>query len=190
MSDEREKLSREEVDEAFDFGDKTLNKYEEEALLPKGEYDLEIVKFSREVKVLTEENMSESDRKRGALVGERIPYIQTKYVHAKDKNGKMEEKFRGRRWDKLYWDLRREETRDELSKLYRCLGYDGAYVPKFLEAEFVNAEKKGRVGRFYIGEFTDSDTRSKKNSDPRPVVPNAKDKKQRTADAAAGEVEL
>ena len=184
-------LSKAEEEELFKFDDKTLDDYEEDALIDKGEYVLEADNFKRGVKVLTEENMSEADHKNGNQIGDRIPYATVVLRHKKDKNGNIDAKLMGRRYDMFYWDLRKESTRDDVGQIYRNLGFEGAYAPKYQKDEFIRGAGKDETrafGLFYIGRYTDSQTKRDKNSKPK-LVNDTKTKKQEKKDAK-GPVEL
>lgn len=175
------------TDEDFNF-DRTLDDYEEEALIDKGEYMLQIDSFRRAVKIPTA-----ADLKEGQIVGERVPYVTVNLRHARDAKGKIVEKFRGRRYDMLFWDLRKESTRDEIGRFYRHFGYSGAYTPKYQKAEFFDTDNEGKdvgkTGLFYIGRYTDKDGHDK-NSRPK-IQDDKKRKKGEAADAAkATEVEF
>lgn len=193
MSEDQEKsgLSKAEEDELFRFDDKTLDDYEEDALIDKGEYDLEVDQFKRGVKVITEENMTDNDRKIGRKVGDRVPYATWVLRHRKDKNGNIDPKLMGRRYDLFYWDLLREETRDDVGALYRAFGFEGAYVPRYSKDEFIRGEGKDEVrvhATFYISRYTDSQTKRERNGKPK-LVNDTKTKKQEKKDAK-GPVEL
>ena len=188
---EENKMSQVAEDKVFSFDDKTLDNYEEDVLIDKGEYSLETDNFKRGVKVLTEENMSDADRRNGNKVGDKIPYANVVLRHMKDKNGKIDPSLMGRRYDMFYWDLRKESTRDDIGQLYRGLGFNGAYVPRYTEDEFIKGSGKSesrRSGTFYIGRYTDSETKRDKNSRPK-LINNTKTKKQEKRDAK-GPVEL
>ena len=178
-------------DELFRFNDKTLDNYEEDALIDKGDYPLEVDNFKRGVKVLTEENMTDTDRKTGNKPGDRIPYATIVLRHKKDKNGKIEPNLMGRRYDMFYWDLRKESIRDDIGQMYRGLGFSGVYVPAYHKSEFVHGSGKDETrvfGTFYIGRYNDSQTKRDKNSKPK-LINDAKTKKQEKKDAK-GPVEL
>jgi hypothetical protein len=181
MSEEKQGLSQAEIDAVFSFDNKTLDDYEKDALIDKGEYELEVQDFKRAVKVVDETN-----HKDGETLGDKIPYASVVLSHKKDKNGKLAQAFVGRRYEILYWDLRKETVRDEVGQLYRNMGYEGAYVPRYLKEEFVKGDQR-RSGTFYIGKYVDSQTKREKNSRPRPV--DSKVKKQERKDAS-GPVEI
>lgn len=192
MSDERDdlKVSKEEEAEIFSFGDKTLDDYEEEATIPKGEYVLEVQDFKRGVKVYGDD-ITDDQKKQGRSIGDKVPWASVTLRHRKDKNGKIEPKLMGRRYDVLLWDLATERARDEAGDLYRTLGFGGSYVPKYSKEEFIrgNGETETRAfGTFYIGRYQDSQSKRFKNSNPKPVN-DTKSKKQEAKDAK-GPVEL
>jgi hypothetical protein len=174
-------MSQDEMDELFVFDNKTLDDYEKDALIDKGEYDLEVQDWKRSVKVVDESNQKEND-----TIGDKIPYASAVLTHKKDKNGKLQPQFVGRRYEILYWDLRKETTRDEVGQLYRTLGFAGSYAPKYKKEEFVRGDTRAS-GTFYIGKYTDSATKRERNSRPRPI--ESKVKKQEAKDAS-GPVEL
>lgn len=180
-----------ENDDLFRFDDKTLDNYEDDALIDKGDYLLETDNFKRGVKTLTEENMTDNDRKIGNKIGDRIPYATIVLRHKKDKNGKIDANLVGRRYDMFYWDLRKESTRDDIGQMYRGLGFAGAYVPQYDKLEFIRGTGKDETrsfGSFYIGRYNDSQTKRDKNSKPK-LINDSKTKKQEKKDAK-GPVEL
>ena len=192
MTEEKKSgLSEAEEEELFKFDDKTLDNYEDDALIDKGEYTLEVDNFKRGVKVLSEENISENDTKVGNKIGDRIPYATIVLRHKKDKNGKIAANLLGRRYDMFYWDLRKESTRDDIGQMFRGLGFGGAYVPGYIKSEFIKGTGKDESrasGTFYIGRYNDSQTKRDKNSKPK-LVNDTKTKKQEKKDAK-GPVEL
>ena len=184
-------LSQAEEDELFRFDDKTIDNYEEDALIDKGEYDLEVDAFRRVVKVISDENMTDNDRKLGREIGEKVLGATWVMRHKKDKNGNIDPKLMGRRYDLFFWDIAREEVRDEIGQLYRAFGFDGAYVPKYDKKEFIRGEGKDETrvsATFFINRYTDSQTKRDRNSKPK-LVNDTKTKKQEKKDAK-GPVEL
>jgi hypothetical protein len=189
--DKKSGLSAAEEEALFKFDDKTLDDYEEDALIDKGEYVLEVDNFKRGVKVLTEENMTDNDKSSGNQIGDKIPYATFVLRHKRDKNGKIEPNLMGRRYDDFHWDIRKESTRDALGQVYRALGFEGAYQPRYEKSEFIRGTGKDETRAFatyYIGRYNDSQTKRDRNSKPK-IVNDTKTKKQEKKDAK-GPVEL
>ena len=185
--DTKPKLSKQEEDEIFRFDDKTLDNYEDDVVIDQGEYLLEVANFARGVTIVTEENLKE-----GRTLGEKIPWARIRMRHAKDKAGKVDQSLVGRSYETFFWDLRREETRNEVGSLYRAFGYDGEYVPKYQESEFISGSGDKKVARkalFYISKYQDSQTKRDRNGRPKVVDKNSKTKKQERKDAK-GPIEI
>ena len=185
---ENRKPTEAELEEVFNFTDKSIDDVDAEYLIDAGEYALEVNDFSgRQFTEVTEENMKE-----GRTLGERIPWVKWTLRHKRDKNGKVDLPLIGRTYEIFKFDLRREDVRKECADLYRAFGYEGAYKPQFIKEEFVTGSGKNtsrRSASFYISKYKDSQTKQERNGRPKIVNPNSKTKKQEKADAK-GPMEL
>ena len=192
MTEEKQTLSKKEEEEYFRFDNKTLDDYDDDALIDKGDYLLEVVNFKRGVKILIAGEISQFLLDMGYKPGDKVGWASFIFGHKKDKNDKLDPKMVGRRHDLFFYGLERESVRAEISALYQYLGHEGAYQPKYDKAEFIrNAGQNNEVrasNLFYIGKYQDSKTKRDLNTSPK-LINNAKTKRQEKADAK-GPVEI